>query len=81
MPSVDALPEPTDTNFLNKLPLMITINDSAFSNHPCIQYSQSQYELSKSREQLPEIYTGSVLLDNSCDLTTVLLLIKNLKPN
>ncbi len=49
---VDALPVPTDTSFLNKLPLMVTGNDTSFSNHPFIQYSQSQLELNKSREQL-----------------------------
>jgi len=49
---VDALPVPTDTNFLNKLPVMVIGNDTSFSNHPLIQYAQSQFELSKSREQL-----------------------------
>ncbi|HXL56421.1 MAG TPA: TolC family protein [Chitinophagaceae bacterium] len=49
---VDVLPVPTDTNFLNKLPLMVVGNDTSFSNHPIIQYSQSQLVLSKSREQL-----------------------------
>ncbi len=49
---VDVLPVPTATNFLNKLPLMVVGNDTSFSNHPIIQYSQSQLVLSKSREQL-----------------------------
>ena len=49
---MDALPVPTDTDLLSKLPQMIPGNDSSFSNHPFIQYSQSQLELSKSREQL-----------------------------
>ena len=49
---VDALPVPTDSNFLNRLPLMVTGNDTSFTNHPIIQHSQSQLELSKSRAQL-----------------------------
>ena len=49
---VDALPVPTDTNFLNKLPLIVIGNDTSFSNHPTIQYLQSLFGLSKLREQL-----------------------------
>jgi len=49
---VDALPVPTDSNFLNRLPPVFTGNDTSFTNHPFIQYSQSQLELSKSRERL-----------------------------
>jgi outer membrane protein len=49
---VDALPVPSDANFLNKLPVMVAGSDTSFLNHPLIQYSQSQFALSKSREQL-----------------------------
>ncbi len=46
----DALPVPTDTTFLNNLPLKS--NDTTFVNHPLIQYAQSQIDLSRSREYL-----------------------------
>jgi outer membrane protein len=49
---VNGLPVPADTSFLNKLPQMVIENDTLFSSHPFIQYSQSQFELSKSKEQL-----------------------------
>src|SRR6185312_15883666 len=49
---IDALPIPADTNFLNGLPSVILGNDTSFANHPLIQYSQSQFDLSKSNEQL-----------------------------
>ena len=49
---VNGLPVPADTSFLNKLPQMVIENDTLFSGHPFIQYSQSQFELSKSKEQL-----------------------------
>lgn len=49
---VNGLPVPADTNFLNKLPQIVIENDTLFSSHPFIQYSQSQFELSKSKEQL-----------------------------
>lgn len=49
---IDVLPIPADTNFLNKLPAVITGNDSSFSNHPIIQYSQSIVELNRSKEQV-----------------------------
>src|SRR6266498_5131033 len=45
----DNLPVPTDTTFLNELPKMIVTNDTSFSNHPFIQFAQSQYELSRSK--------------------------------
>lgn len=48
----DAVPVPADTAFLNKLPVTVDAIDTAFSNHPIIQYFQSQFDLSKSREQL-----------------------------
>lgn len=49
---IDAAPVPADTNFLSMLPLVIPEHDSSFANHPLIQYSQSQFDLSKSKEQL-----------------------------
>jgi len=49
---VNGLPVPADTSFLNKLPQMVIENDTLFSGHPFIQYSQSQFDLSKSKEQL-----------------------------
>ena len=48
----DNLPVPTDTTFLHDLPLMITGNDTSFFNHPLVQYSQSQFRLSQSKELL-----------------------------
>jgi outer membrane protein len=47
----DALPVPTDTTFLNNLPLKSS-NDTAFVTHPLIQYAQSQIDLNRSREHL-----------------------------
>lgn len=49
---INALPVPADTNFLNKLPSVIPGTDTSFVNHPLIQYSQSQFDLSKSKEHL-----------------------------
>jgi outer membrane protein len=49
---INALPVPADTNFLNILPSVIPGTDTSFANHPLIQYSQSQFDLSKSKEQL-----------------------------
>lgn len=46
----DNLPVPADTTFLHELPLMITTNDTSFSNHPLVQYAQSQFRLSQSKE-------------------------------
>jgi outer membrane protein len=48
----DALPVPSDTSFLNNLPLFMVINDSAFVNNPVIQYARSQFDLSQSKEVL-----------------------------
>ena len=48
----DALPVPSDTSFLNNLPLFIVTNDTAFVNNPIIQYAQSQFDLSQSKELL-----------------------------
>jgi outer membrane protein TolC len=48
----DALPVPVDTGFLNKLPKMLTTNETSFADHPLIQYAQSQFQLSQSKEQL-----------------------------
>ncbi len=47
----EALPVPSDTTFLNKLPL-ISDKDTSFANHPVIQYGQSQIDVNRSREQL-----------------------------
>jgi outer membrane protein TolC len=44
------LPVPTDTTFLHKLPSMKINADTAFSKHPLVQYAQSQFRLSRSRE-------------------------------
>jgi outer membrane protein TolC len=49
---IDLLPVPADTNFLNKLPVAVMANDTSFSNHPVIQYAQSEFDLSKSKENL-----------------------------
>lgn len=49
---IDAAPVPADTNFLNTLPLIILQNDTSFTKHPLIRYWQSQFDLSKSKEQL-----------------------------
>lgn len=49
---VNGLPVPADTSFLNRLPQMVIENGTLFSSHPFIQYSQSQFDLSKSKEQL-----------------------------
>ncbi len=49
---INALPIPVDTNFLTMLPSVIPGTDTSFANHPLIQYSQSQFDLSKSKEQL-----------------------------
>jgi outer membrane protein len=46
------LPVPADTTFLHELPLMATANDTSFSNHPLVQYAQSQFRLSQSKEFL-----------------------------
>ena len=46
----DSLPVPTDTGFLNHLPLNTLNNDSSFATHPLMQYAQSQYDLSRSKE-------------------------------
>ncbi|MBN8838457.1 MAG: TolC family protein [Sphingobacteriia bacterium] len=46
----DALPVPSDTAFLKKLPATIFANDTSFKNNPAIQFAQSQYQLSKSKE-------------------------------
>jgi outer membrane protein len=48
----NALPVPSDTAFLDKLPLPIIAGDTSFSNHPVIQYVQSQFRLSQSKELL-----------------------------
>lgn len=48
----DNLPVPTDTTFLNDLPKVIATNDTSFANHPFLQFVQSQYAISQSREKL-----------------------------
>lgn len=48
---LDALPIPTDTAFLNGLPPITENNDTSFSGHPLIQYAQSQFSLSQSKEK------------------------------
>jgi outer membrane protein len=48
----DNMPVPVDSSFLHELPLMIPADDTSFSNHPLIQYAQSQFQLSQSKELL-----------------------------
>lgn len=49
---MDALPVPTDTAFLNALPTMDIRHDTSFAAHPSIQYAQSQFDFSRSKEQV-----------------------------
>lgn len=49
---VDGSPIPADTAFLNKLPVGIFSNDTAFSSNPIIQNAQSYFEINKSKELL-----------------------------
>lgn len=49
---IDALPVPSDTSFLNKLPLGIFSSDTAFADNPIVQYAKSYFEVSKSKELL-----------------------------
>jgi outer membrane protein TolC len=46
----DSLPVPSDTAFLQMLPLTRSGQESNLSTHPFIQYSQSEWAFSKSRE-------------------------------
>lgn len=46
----DTLPVPADIGFLDRLPPSFSGTDSAFSNHPLIQYAQSQVLLNNSKE-------------------------------
>ena len=48
----DALPVPTDTAFLNNLPSIALSNDTSFAAHPFIQFAQSEFESSRSKEQV-----------------------------
>ncbi len=48
----NALPVPTDTSFLDKLPSSHPINEASFTDHPVIQYGQGLLELNHSRELL-----------------------------
>src|SRR5258705_9492409 len=47
---IDALPVPSDTALLNRLPSAGLGFDTSFTSHPVIQYAQSQIELSQSKE-------------------------------
>lgn len=49
---IDALPVPSDTAFLNKLPVGIFSSDTAFGTNPVVQYAQSQFYLNQSKELL-----------------------------
>jgi outer membrane protein len=49
---IDPLPTPTDTAFLNRLPVAAANNDTSFAVHPFIQSAQSQFDFNKSKEQL-----------------------------
>lgn len=49
---IDVVPVPSDTTFINTLPLVILGYDTSFANHPLIQYWQSQVDLNMSKEQL-----------------------------
>ena len=44
------LPVPSDTAFLATLPLPVIGSDTSFANHPDIQYAQSQFLSSQSKE-------------------------------
>jgi outer membrane protein len=48
----EAIPVPSDTAFLNILPAGISSSGADFDRHPQINYVQSQYDLSHSRELL-----------------------------
>lgn len=48
----DALPVPADTAFLNNLPVAVEDNDTSFSSHPMVQYAQSRFSLSLSKEKM-----------------------------
>ncbi|MBL7724801.1 MAG: TolC family protein [Chitinophagaceae bacterium] len=49
---IDAMPVPSDTSFLNKLPTGIYSTDTSFSTNPVVQLAQSYFEVNKSREVL-----------------------------
>ena len=48
----DALPVPTDTSFLNKLPFNNDLYEPPLTSNPVIHSAQSQFELSRSKELL-----------------------------
>jgi outer membrane protein TolC len=48
---IDPLPVPTDTAFLNRLPIMAINKDTSFAAHPSIQSAQSQFDFNKLKEQ------------------------------
>ncbi|MEX6689859.1 TolC family protein [Danxiaibacter flavus] len=48
--ATDSLPVPTDTSFLEKLPVTEVQRDSGTMNHPVVKFGQSQLEASKARE-------------------------------
>lgn len=48
----DKLPVPTDSNFLEKMPVDKTKTDTSFSTHPSVVYAQSQVLLNNSKEAL-----------------------------
>lgn len=50
--SVNKLPIPIDSSFLQRIPHMPTYTDTSFSTHPLMLYAQSQYLLSQSKEKL-----------------------------
>lgn len=47
----DYLPIPEDSAFLQKLPAIPGSSDTSFSSHPYLQYAQSRFLLSQSKEQ------------------------------
>jgi outer membrane protein TolC len=50
--AIEAMPVPSDTAFLNRLPVQTGAHDGYADHHPQIQYVQSQYDLNHSRELL-----------------------------
>jgi outer membrane protein TolC len=48
----DKLPVPSDSTFLRELPAATVNRDTLFSKHPLIQFAQSQFQLSESKEFL-----------------------------
>lgn len=46
----DKLPQPADSNFLDRLPVVYNDSDSSFAGHPNIQFAEKQIELNNAKE-------------------------------